>query len=198
MSYLDYDWEPVINFETGGKAYYEKALQKPTWPGGASGVTVGIGADLGYMTPKEWTDYFSTYFSPEANIAFQSVIGLKGSAAKSAVSKVKRWSLGWEEAKKIFVRWTLPKFWKLANAIWPGLDQLKESAQVALVSIVFNRGSSLKGDSRKEMRAIVNHVKTKNYEAIAQEIQNMKRLWVGKGLDGLLKRRDAEAKMVLS
>jgi GH24 family phage-related lysozyme (muramidase) len=39
-------------------------------------------------------------------------------------------------------------------------------------------------------------VANKDYKGIAKEIRSMKRLWEGKGLDGLLKRRDKEAKMV--
>jgi GH24 family phage-related lysozyme (muramidase) len=46
------------------------------------------------------------------------------------------------------------------------------------------------------MLNIRNLVPDKNYKKIAQEIRNMKRLWVGKGLDGLLKRRDEEANLV--
>lgn len=35
-----------------------------------------------------------------------------------------------------------------------------------------------------------------NYAGIAAEIISMKRFWQGKGLDGLLHRRDDEAKLV--
>ena len=54
----------------------------------------------------------------------------------------------------------------------------------------------MKGDSRKEMRNIRAYVQEKNYKKIAQEIRNMKRLWVGKNLDGLLTRREAEASLM--
>lgn len=42
----------VIGFEVTGQAYYEKHEARPTWPQGASGVTIGIGYDLGYNTPE--------------------------------------------------------------------------------------------------------------------------------------------------
>ena len=90
------------------------------------------------------------------------------------------------------------QFWKLGNSLWPKLDELEINAQIALISIVFNRGTSTKGDSRREMRNIKELVIQKDYEGIAQQIISMKRLWVGKNLDGLLKRRDIEAKMVES
>ncbi len=48
------------------------------------------------------------------------------------------------------------------------------------------------------MAAIKPLVVQQDYAGIAQQIQNMKRLWQGKGLSGLLKRRDDEADMVLS
>jgi GH24 family phage-related lysozyme (muramidase) len=41
-------------------------------------------------------------------------------------------------------------------------------------------------------------VVNKDYKGIAKEIRSMKRLWEGKGLDGLLKRREKEANMVES
>jgi GH24 family phage-related lysozyme (muramidase) len=62
--------------------------------------------------------------------------------------------------------------------------------------LVFNRGTKLTGDSRIEMRNIKTLIPLKKYKEIASEIKKMKRLWRGKNLDGLLERRDAEAKMV--
>ena len=54
----------------------------------------------------------------------------------------------------------------------------------------------MSGDSRVEMRNIRVLVPKKDYKGIANEIRKMKRLWEGKGMDGLLKRREAEAKLV--
>jgi hypothetical protein len=197
-SYLDYDWEPVIEFETGGKSYYERVLQSPTWPGGASGVTIGIGVDLGYISRAEFDKYFAKYFSEvDANL-LRSVIGIKGIGARSHISRLSRIKFPWVQAKEAFVVWTLPKFWNLTVNLWPGIEELCEAAQVALVSIVFNRGSSIRGETRREMFNIKKKVLDKDYKGIAQEITSMKRLWVNKGLNGLLKRRDREAQMVLS
>jgi GH24 family phage-related lysozyme (muramidase) len=197
-TYLDYDWTPVIEFETGGKSYYEKCLKKMTWPKGASGITMGIGADLGYMNQDEFDKHFSSFFTDEERSRLKSVIGLKGENAREVLSKVKDIELSWENASKAFVSWTLPKFWKLTNALWPKTNELCEKAQIALVSIAFNRGTSTKGPSRVEMVNIKDLVVNKDYKGIAKEIRSMKRLWEGKGLDGLLKRREKEANMVES
>ena len=195
-SYLEYDWTPVINFESGGISYYNKFLKRVCWPGGASGLTIGIGADLGYMTKDEFETYFEHYFDSSSASKLKSIIGLKGIKAKNKLSIVRSIELNWDNAMEAFIQWTLPKFWKLANNLWPGLNELKEEAQIALVSIVFNRGISTKGSSRAEMRNIKPLVLNKDYIGIAEEIRSMKRLWVGKKLDGLLKRRDIEADMV--
>lgn len=197
-TYLDYDWTPVIAFESGGEKYYNKFLKRMTWPKGASGITMGIGADLGYMSEKEFDTYFSKYFTNDENKKLKSTIGLKGESAKNALHKVENIELSWENASEAFVDWTLPKFWNLTNALWPKMDELCENAQIGLVSIVFNRGASTKGSSRTEMLNIKPLVLKKDYKGIAREIRSMKRLWEGKNMDGLIKRREEEAKMVES
>lgn len=195
-NYLDYNWTPVIEFETGGRAYYEKFLKHMTWPGGQSGITMGIGVDLGYIGKSEFRRYFSKYFTSEEIELIDTIIGLKGNAAKSALPTVKQIQLTWDNASEAFVNWTLPKFWKMTNELWPGLEQLTEKAQVALVSLVFNRGPSISGLTRTEMKNIKPLVINKDYKGIAEQIRSMKRLWVGKNMDGLLTRREKEAKMI--
>lgn len=54
----------------------------------------------------------------------------------------------------------------------------------------------MSGDNRLEMRNIRLLVPKKDYKGIAEEIRKMKRIWVGKNMDGLLRRRDAEANLV--
>jgi hypothetical protein len=43
----------IIAFEVTSQAQYERKYQRPVWPRGQSGVTVGIGYDVGYAT-REW------------------------------------------------------------------------------------------------------------------------------------------------
>ena len=46
--------ELIIKFEIGSISYYNRILQRPNWPRGNSGITIGIGADLGYTTEKQF------------------------------------------------------------------------------------------------------------------------------------------------
>lgn len=85
----------------------------------------------------------------------------------------------------------------MTKAIYPQLETLNEDTRGALVSMIYNRGNKIEGDSRKEMKAIVDLVAKKDYEGIADQIERSKRLWENKGLDGLVKRREEEADLIL-
>jgi GH24 family phage-related lysozyme (muramidase) len=190
--------ELLLEYEVGGgKSFYEKKLIGPTWPGGASGMTLGIGVDCGYYTPQELEKLFS--FLPKEQLEIvKGASGKTGQAGKEYTNKYKNSGIQvpWSKALEIFNTLTWTKFSRLAEKAFPGLDELCDDAYGAIVSLVFNRGSSMVGDSRKEMRAIRDLVPKKNYKGIAKELRNMKRVWKGKGLDGLLTRREAEAKLV--
>lgn len=190
----------ILEYEVGGgQHYYEKYLSHPTWPGGHSGMTLAIGVDCGYYTADELGHIF--YFLPEKQLnAVKASSGKTGQQGKEYTAKVKDMGItvSWDQAIDIFDKLTWPKFARLTEKTFPHVDELCDNAYGALVSLVFNRGSSLQGDSRLEMRNIRDLVPKKDYKGIAQQIRNMKRIWQGQGLDGLLERRDAEANLVES
>jgi len=85
------------------------------------------------------------------------------------------------------------------KATWPGSHRLHPKAQAALISLAYNRGTSLTKkagdalDRRREMRELQPAVVLRDYFEMARLFRSMKRLWEGKGLAGLLRRREAEA-----
>ena len=188
----------LLEYEVGGgESYYNRYLSHPTWPGGASGTTLAIGVDCGYYSPDELSRIFS--FLPQKQLeAIRLASGKTGQAGKAYVQQIKPLNItvSWDQAVNIFNTLTWPKFARLAENAFPGLDQLCDNAYGALVSLVFNRGTSMSGDSRVEMRNIRDLVPKKDYKGIANELRKMKRIWQGKGLDGLITRREAEAKLV--
>lgn len=190
----------LLEYEVGGgQSYYEKYLSKFTWPKGASGPTIAIGVDCGYYTPTELANLFS--FLPKDQITLiQGASGKTGERGKEYAVTLRKAGIEvkWDKALEIFNKLTWPKFTKLAERAFPGLEELHPDAYGAIVSLVFNRGTSMKGDSRSEMRTIRALVTEKNYTKIAQQLRKMKRIWEGQELDGLLKRRDAEAALVES
>ncbi len=181
----------------GGQKYYEKYLSGFTWPGEASGPTIAIGIDCAYYTKEELADIFDFLSYDEIEL-IQNASGKTGLNGKeyTKILKSKNIKVNWDKALEIFLNVTWPKFSKLAESVYPGLDKLCDNAYGAIVSLIFNRGSSLKGSRRIEMRNIKNLIPKKDYKGIANELRKMKRIWVGKGVDGLLNRREDEAKMV--
>lgn len=190
----------IYDFEVGGgEAYYNKFLKRFTWPGLQSGPTIGIGVDCAYYQPKELERIFSFLPSKQLSIIC-GAYGKTGEAGKKYTNILRDAGIevSWDQAQRIFINTTWEKFSKLTDRVFPKSDELCDDAYGALVSLVFNRGGSMSGDSRSEMREIKDLVLVKNYHAIARKIRSMKRLWFGKGFDGLIDRREREAKMVES
>jgi peptidoglycan hydrolase-like protein with peptidoglycan-binding domain len=48
----------IAREEVGSRGFYDAQCARPTWPGGASGVTIGVGYDLGYQAgfAADWSD----------------------------------------------------------------------------------------------------------------------------------------------
>jgi GH24 family phage-related lysozyme (muramidase) len=186
----------LLDYEVGGgEAYYNSQLRHPTWPGGESGVTIGIGYDLGY-TPR--ARFFGDWHALEDDVRdrLAATIGVKGDRARQRAREVRDITIPWAMAYEVFQRSTIPFWVAQTQAAFPGLDALPWDASGALVSLVFNRGPSMVGERRSEMRAIRELVPVGKLPMIAKNLREMKRLWRGKGLSGLLTRREAEAKLV--
>jgi group I intron endonuclease len=193
----------ILSFEVGDDtgAYYKRFLTHPEWPGASSGVTVGIGWDAGYNSaPALRHDWGEVANIDEGDVErLAAVAGITGQRAKAILYTVRDIYIGWPEAQKVFRGVTLARFWELTRRTYPGFDDLRPNAQAALLSLVFNRGSSLVGGNRREMRAIRPLVVAKDYEGIAAQIRSMKRIWAGTSVGaGLIRRREAEAKLVLT
>jgi|13_taG_2_1085334.scaffolds.fasta_scaffold00027_51 hypothetical protein len=188
----------ILKYEVGSKAYYEKYLDHPTWPKAASGVTIGIGYDLGYNSEETIRSDWENHLSRRDLNRLIAVCGYRGDVASRHADTVMDIHIPWEAAVAVFEKTTVPKFINYTLKAFPKCEELHPDAFGALVSIVFNRGASMRGSTRAEMRRIRAVVPLKDYKEIAIQIRNMKRLWENKGLKGLLYRRDAEAALVES
>lgn len=186
----------IVEFEVTSREWYIRKLVHPEWPGGSSGITIGIGYDLGYSTKsrvvKDW------YMLPESDVLrLQEVTGISGTRARSLLTSVRNIIVPWESANEVFDNTTLMEEALLTVRTFPGAAELRPNAFGALVSLIYNRGSSLVGDSRREMRTIKTLVPSKDYDGIAAELRSMQRIWRGKDIGpGLIRRRESEAKLV--
>jgi len=185
----------------GGEPYYNAALQRPTWPEGQSGVTIGIGYDLGYNTEQQIRADWPMLPSDHRNRLCE-VAGIKGAAANEAKRRVRDIVIPWALALRVFLNRTVPRFERQMLRAFPGAEQLPDGAYWALVSLVFNRGGALEGKNRQDMMDIHNILKDGvqkgDLAEIAKQLREMKRIWANTGQGGLLRRREDEARAVES
>ena len=191
----------IIELEVSSPAFYARTLQYPTRPGGASGVTIGVGYDLGYCTRAQFLAEWGPLLRSDDVRRLAAVVGLKFEAAAAALHAVADVMVPFDAALKVFHEIDIPRTILECDAALPNCDAITPDCLGALVSLVFNRGDdfSSQTDRRREMVAIKADMATGNFADIPAQIRSMKRLWedaYGRpipGVAGLVDRRDWEA-----
>lgn len=176
-----------------------KGLAQPaSWPGGRSGVTIGIGYDLGYVTVDRFESDWAERLNAGIVERLTEAVGLVGLEARDHAVSLADIRIARSDAEAVFIERSIPLYEFLAAQTFPGYDRLPADAQGALVSLVFNRGCSMVDkpgeDRRKEMRAIRDAVRVGDLPRMAEQLRQMKRLC--QGVDALIARREAEAQLV--
>jgi hypothetical protein len=194
--------------ETGGLAYYQKITRFPHYPGGVSGVTIGVGYDLRFSTPSEFQNDWGNYLPSAVMQDLKQDLGQKGSRLRADALKAKGIEVPFYVAWQVFVGKTLPNFYQKTQQVYPSLANLPNLCPSVLVSLVYNRGPALDGDKRIEMANIQRILaaaeqarlkgKTKAEVhqlllPVADELLEMKKYWPV--TSGLVKRRQQEANL---
>ncbi|HRZ02501.1 MAG TPA: hypothetical protein P5024_13155, partial [Burkholderiaceae bacterium] len=175
---------------------FEGINQPGQWPGASSGITLGYGYDLGHVTPEQFERDWGACFTPEQKARLRGAIGKTGTAAAALAPRLADIKCNRADSARVLNEVSIPDYLERTRAAFPGVDALPADAQGALVSLVYNRGPGMTGESRREMRTIRELVPLGDLAGIARALREMKRLWEGKGLAGLLRRRDAEASLI--
>jgi hypothetical protein len=181
----------IVREEVGGRKFYDQHVAMPHFPGEASGVTIGVGYDLRFQEAADFEADWAGILTPAQMDALRPHLGKKGSDA--AVAALSNMRIPFHAAWKVFVSRALPRGIAQTARCYGALDSLPPLCRGALVSLVYNRGTKLTGDSRREMQAIHDHLAAGRLDQVAAEFENMKRLWPAS--EGLRKRRDKEAEM---
>ena len=181
----------TVRHEVSSRELFEQRFRRPVWPKGQSGVTVGIGYDLRFHPAEAFRGLIA-----DAHVdLLKRVEGRQGSDALAA--EVGDADIPWAVAWRVFCDRSLPEFVERTRAAFPNFDRLPGECRGALVSLVYNRGASMRNhDSRREMREIRDLMSDGGAEALSaipERIRSMKRLWPA--FAGLRKRRDDEAEM---
>jgi hypothetical protein len=186
----------IVHFEVGGSSYYKKVYQRPIWAKGASGVTVGIGYDLGYNTrcqiQKDWGDIL-----PKKMVdALKSCAGIKGSASRIHQQRIKYIvNIPLDDAMKVFIKRTVPRFAQLAKTSFKTIEKADPFIQDMMLSQTFNRGASTKGNSRRHVLWQSRASAKGQYYALPIYCRDSKIIWANQPSirRGIWRRRDAEA-----
>src|SRR4030042_1062895 len=153
---------------------FEGIDQPSVWPGGQSGISLGIGYDLGYASVENFEADWKPYLTQEEIDQLKTVLGLRGSKAKQEAPRFRNIVVKYADAKRVFINRSLPLYFDMAKNAFPGLEELPEDAQGALVSLVYNRGAAMHDNSpedrRKEMRVIRDAVPAKDLREIADQL----------------------------
>lgn len=99
----------IVNFEVGSIRYYNRYLTTPLPPlNDASGLTIGVGYDLGYNTAEDIRRDWQGFIPSEDIEKLASVAGLRGDNAKRMHRSVVSVNIPYEVAMKQFMKVTLP------------------------------------------------------------------------------------------
>lgn len=176
----------IVTEEDGDQNYYMKTEEHFSWPGGASGPTVGVGYDCGYSSTDQIKADWSGFIDDQRIRILETAAGFRGGAAQQFVATHRNLiTISWDESLAQFKGHELPKWEDITRSHLPNTDKLSGDSFGALVSLTYNRGPSYAAPGNRflEMRNIKAHMMAEQFSLIPNEFLAMRRLWpVGKDL----------------
>lgn len=173
----------LIDLEVAGERAYTRLYQAPIWPGGASGVTIGIGYDIGHQSAEivrlDWAQHAQVERLSAAS-------GITGGAARALVPSLADVITPFPLARSVFVASSVPKYHSITRRAFGGhaFDGLPPFVRDSLVMLVYWRGGSMAGSTRIEMRDIRDRcVPVADSGCIAGAFRMMKRVWKGSAIE---------------
>ncbi|HEX2162659.1 MAG TPA: peptidoglycan-binding protein [Thermoanaerobaculia bacterium] len=123
---------------------WEGHLGRPYWPGGASGVTLDPGFDLGHQTAATLRLHYGALLGEAELAELAAVLGLRGDAARQALAErpaLAAIRLGRAEAARV-LPFLAVDYWRPIGARFAVLPDpaTPGSVQTALLSLAYNRG----------------------------------------------------------
>lgn len=184
----------LVRWEVSSQQAYVRRWQWPIWPGGASGITWGIGYDGGHQSQptilREWAQH------PD-RLRLGTTAGITGEAARAALPLYRDITVPWPMALDVLERHSVPRYWAVAvRAYGRQLREASPGVQCALLSEAYNRGESMAGERRRERRHIRDVcLPARDAQCVAEQLRASCRVWSNDRVNGpgLCARRQAEA-----
>ena len=164
------------------------------WPGGASGVTLDPGVDLGHAKPSLIQAAYQNLLSVEEYAAVKSVLGFKGKSARQALAGnplLRSIRISRHQADDIF-QYAAQPYWQAICRRFPALTESDTPGcvQTVMLSLSYNRGAGNRG-----LNVLETPFREKNWRAAADCIGKMQQ---DHTLEGIRKRRRMEADLIRS
>jgi hypothetical protein len=171
---------------------------RPAFGGGNSGIDIALGYDFSTVSPKiTILDWRALPADHAARLA--ATHPYTGQRAVSHLSDVHDITAPKSIGFAVFNTADVPRVDSQCRKMYPGFEDLRSNARSAILSLVYNRGNSLAGPNRLEMRQLQPLIQAKDYQGIADCLRRMTRVWVGTSIEaGMKNRRYAEAKLALT
>ncbi|MGH7388077.1 MAG: peptidoglycan-binding protein [Candidatus Rokuibacteriota bacterium] len=186
---------PGISFiareEVSSPGDYRRRYQHAVWPTPNSGITIGIGYDLRFVSAAKLEADWKDVLPAETIARLGLVAGTRGTA--DLLAKVADIEVPLPAAVTVFLKRMMPEHIGRTRATYPMLDVLPTARRTALISLVFNRGGDLEGDRRREMSKIRELLAVGEVDAVASQFEAMTRLWDPVTERGVIERRRREA-----
>lgn len=185
----------IIEHEIGTVELYQRKYQGLVCPGGASGPTGGVGYDFGHRPSvvilSDWSEH-----SERARLAAAS--GVKGTpACRARVTDLRDIRIQYPYAREVFDQTSLVEYLRLTRRAFGTEHFCAAPADLrgALTDLVYNRGASMAGPSRLEMRVIRDTcLPQRDWGCVAQQLRVMVRVWKGSEIErNMTYRRNREA-----
>lgn len=162
----------------------------PYWPGGASGVTLDPGFDVGHAKVSLLESAFADVLSAAEMATVKEACGIKGDDARKylvANSDLSKIRISRKEADAVFPVVATP-YWEDICKRYPTLPEAPGSVQTALLSIAFNRGAR-----NHRLSVLDGALRTRDWYVVGTIIGEMQQ---DHSLEGIRKRRRMEADLI--
>jgi len=186
----------LVRWEVSSHAQYVRRWQWPIWPGGASGITWGIGYDGGHQHAQTILREWSTHTHRER---LATTAGIVGEPARAILPRYRDIITDWAHAIAVLEAHSIPRYRAAARRAYGRyFDRAPAHVQCALISEVYNRGEAMAGARRAERRHIRDVcLPAGDAECVAQQLAASCRVWANDPINGpgLCNRRLAESQV---
>jgi hypothetical protein len=186
----------ILASEVTGESTYRQRYTGPVWPHGESGITIGIGYDLGESRADYFHEDWGAYLDSRTISILTPTCRITGQAAATALTGLERISIPWEVALSQYRNETLPRYIGETERALANTSSLSDDSLGALVSLVYNRGVTFNRQEPRyaEMNHVKNHMDSLEFRNVPVDLRCMERLWKKQPkFRGVVIRREAEA-----